>query len=168
MSWHPPKWEHPRSSVLGLFLVVEGDSFYTVMTEDGQAAIEQVSGTNQQDFFPSTLWQPQKQQRLQRATASMPEKGLLKKAIRHQQKHNPLHPQVRVLEMIYCIMIKGISHSETAGWKTGHYTHDSSFDAASEGRDSFLPAAQKNIGSTGRFSRRGPVLQGCWIQQCSI
>lgn len=63
MSWHPPKWEHPRSSVLGLFLVVEGDSFYTVMTEDGQAAIEQVSGTNQQDFFPSTLWQPQKQQR---------------------------------------------------------------------------------------------------------
>lgn len=42
MSWHPPKWEHPRSSVLGLLLVVEGDSFYTVMMEDGQAATEQV------------------------------------------------------------------------------------------------------------------------------
>lgn len=67
--------------------------------------------------------------------------------------------------MIYCIMIKGISHSETAGWETGHYTHDSSFDAASEGGGSFLPAAQRNVGSTGRFSRGGLVLQGCWIQQ---
>lgn len=62
-------------------------------------------------------------------------------------------------------MTKGILHSETAGWKTRHYTHDSSFDAVSEGRDFFLPAAQKNIGSTSRFSRRGLVLQGCWVQQ---
>lgn len=53
MSWHPPKWEHPQSSVLGLFLEVEGDSFYTVTTEDAQAAFEQVWGTKQHDFFPS-------------------------------------------------------------------------------------------------------------------
>lgn len=83
MSWHPPKWEHPHSSALGLFLEVEGDSFYTVTTEDAQAASEQVWGTKQHNFFPSTTWQPQKQQCLQRATALMPEKGLLKKAIRH-------------------------------------------------------------------------------------
>lgn len=88
MSWHSPKWERPRSSVLDLFLVVKGDSFYSVTTEDGQAAFEQVWGTNQHDFFPFTTWQPQKQQpqkqqSLQRATALMPEKGLLKKAIRH-------------------------------------------------------------------------------------
>lgn len=165
ISWHPPKWEHPLSSVPGLFLEVQGDSFYTVMTEDVQAALEQVWGTKQHNSFPSTTPQPQNQQNLQRAMALMPEKGLLEKAIRQWGKHNPLHPQVRVSELIYCIMIKGISHSDTAAWKTGHCTHHSSFDAASEGRDSFLPAAQSNVGSTGRFSRGGLVPQGCWIQQ---
>lgn len=90
--------------------------------------------------------EPQKPPRLQGAMAlmgAMPKTGLLKKAIRYQQKHNPVPPQECVPQMIYCIMIKWTSHSETAGWKTGYYTQDSSFDDASEWRGCFLPAVER-------------------------
>lgn len=74
---------------------------------------------------------------------AMPKTGLLKKATRYQQKQNPVPPQACVSQMIYCIMIKCTSHSETADCKTGHYTQDSSFDAASEWRGCFLPAVER-------------------------
>lgn len=72
-----------------------------------------------------------------------PKTGLLKKAIRYQQQQNPVPPQACVSQMIYCIMINWTSHSETADCKTGHYTQDSSFDAASEWRGCFLPAVER-------------------------